>query len=127
MTEPSRDVQRNEFSEMSLERIEEIRNGLRQRTGGLAINQQALFKHSAALPPARRAGVLIAGWGPIMLFPFVPVLYFFEWKLSLLALFLGTFWVGMGRRYAQMAIRRQCLEDSAFLRFALSVGLVSLV
>ena len=127
MAESSKDVQRTEFNEMSLEKIDEIRSGLRQRTGGLAVNQQILFKHAAALPPARRAGVLIAGWGPIVLFPFVAILYFFDWKLALFAIFLGIFWVGMGRKYAQAAILKQCLEDSAFLKFALTVGLVKLV
>lgn len=127
MTESSQDVRKNEFGEMNLEKIEEIRSGLIQRKGGLAVNQQVLFKYAAALPPAKRAGVLIAGWGPIALFPFVPVLYFFDWKLSLFAIFLGIFWVGMGRKFAQATILKQCFEDGAFLKYALAVGLVKLV
>ncbi|HWR98591.1 MAG TPA: hypothetical protein VN317_09250 [Candidatus Methanoperedens sp.] len=114
-------------AETSLEKIEEIRSDLRQRRGGLVVNQDILFKHTAALPPAKRVGVLIAGWGPFVLFPLAPILYFYEWKLALFILFLCIFWVGMGRKYAQAAIRRQCLEDSVFLKFALAVGLVKLV
>lgn len=127
MTELSRDGQQNESSGMSLEKIEEIRNVLRQRKGGVAVNQQVLFKHAAALPPAKRTAVLIAGWGPIALFPFVPVFYFFDWKLSLFALFFGIFWVGMGRKFAQATILKQCSEDSVFLKHALAVGLVRLL
>lgn len=127
MTGPSQDARQSGFNGMSLEKIEEIRSGLRERKGGLAVNQQILFKHASALPPAKRTGVLIAGWGPIALFPFVPVLYFFDWKIALFALFLGIFWIGMGRKYAQAVVRRQCSEDSAFLKYALSVGLVTLV
>ncbi len=127
MTEQSRDTRKNELNDLSLEKIEEIRSGLLQRKGGLAVNQQSLFRHAAALPPARRTGVLIAGWGPIVLFPFVPILYFFEWKLSLFAIFLGIFWVGMGRKYAEAVVRKQCLEDSAFLKNALAAGLVKLL
>lgn len=127
MTEPSQDARRSEFDDVRLEQIEEIRDGLRQRKRGLAINQQILFKHAAALPPAKRAAVMIAGWGPIVLFPLVPALYFVDWKFSLFAIFLGIFWVGMGRKFAQAAILKRCYEDSAFLKFALSVGLVKLV
>jgi hypothetical protein len=97
------------------------------RKGGLVVNQQVLFKHAAALPPAKRAGVLIAGWGPIVIFPFAPILYFYEWKLALFTIFLCIFWVGMGRKFAQAVIRKQCYADSAFLKFALTVGLVKLV
>jgi hypothetical protein len=127
MTGPSRDERENGPNELSPEKIDEIRSSLRLRKGGLAVNQHILFKHAAALPPAKRTGVLIAGWGPIALFPFVPILYFFDWKLSLFAIFFGIFWVGMGRKYAQAAILKQCHEDSSFLKFALTVGLVKLV
>ncbi|MHB8834239.1 MAG: hypothetical protein ACYC9Y_00780 [Candidatus Methylomirabilia bacterium] len=127
MAKSSQDVRKNNYHEMSLEQIEEIRNVLIQRKGGLAVNQQILFKHAAALPPAKRAGVLIAGWGPIVLFPFAPVLYFYEWKLALFTIFLCIFWVGMGRKFAQATILKQSYEDSAFLKFALTAGLVTLV
>lgn len=127
MAELSRSVQQSQFQEMSLEKIEELRSSLRQRRGGLAVNQQVLFQHAAALPPAKRAGVLIAGWGPIALFPFVPILYFFDWRFSLFAIFLGIFWVGMGRKFAQAAILKQCHEDGAFLKYALVAGLVKLL
>ena len=126
MTELTQAERKNEFHEMSLEKIEEIRSGLRQRRGGLAVNQDMLFKHTAALPPATRAGVLIAGWGPFVLFPFAPILYFYEWKLALFTMFLCIFWAGMGRKYAAAAIRRQCYKDSVFLKFALAVDLVKL-
>lgn len=127
MTKPSRDQGSTEFSDMSLEKIEAIRSGLRERKGGLVVNQQVLFKYVAALPPAKRTAVLIAGWGPIAIFPLAPVLYFFEWKLALFTIFLCIFWVGMGRKFAQATILKQCYEDSAFLKFALTVGLVTLV
>lgn len=127
MTKPSRDQQKNEFNEMSLEKFEEIRSRLRERKGGLTVNQQILFKHAAALPPAKRTGVLIAGWGPIVIFPLAPILYFYEWKLALFTIFLCIFWVGMGRKFAQATILKQCYEDSAFLKFALTVGLVKLL
>lgn len=124
MTRLPQDVPGNEPQGMSLEKIEEIRNGLTGRSGRWVVNQDMLFKHAAALPPATRAGVLIAGWGPLALFPLSPVLYFHDWKLSLFVIFLCIFWVGMGRKYAQAAIRRQCIKDDAFLKFALSVGLI---
>jgi len=124
MTELVQTERKNEFHEMSLEKIEEIRSGLRQRRGGWAINQDMLFRHTAALPPATRASVLIAGWGSLALFPLSPVLYFYDWKLSLFVIFLCIFWVGMGRKYAQAAILRQCIKDDAYLESALSVGLV---
>jgi len=126
MTKPSQDQRKNEFREMSLEKIEEIRSRLKERKGGLAVNQQILFKHASALPPAKRTGVLIAGWGPIVIFPFAPILYFYEWKLALFTIFLCIFWVGMGRKFAQATIQKQCYEDSTFLKFALTVGLVKL-
>ena len=127
MAKTSRDLPKSDFNDMSLEKIDEIRENLRLRKGGLAVNQQILFKHTAALPPGKRTGVLIAGWGPIVLFPFAPVLYFYEWKLALFTIFLCIFWVGMGRKFAQMVVLKQCYDDSAFLKFALSVGLVKLV
>ena len=127
MAEPSKDGRKSNYHEMSLEKIEEIRNVLVQRKGGLAVNQQVLFKHAAALPPAKRTAVLIAGWGPIVIFPLAPILYFFEWKLALFTIFLCIFWVGMGRKFAQATILKQCYEDSVFLKFALTVGLVKLV
>lgn len=127
MTKLSRNARKNEIDEMSLEKIDEIRSGLRERKRGLAVNQQMLFRHTAALPPGKRRGVLIAGWGPIALFPVAPVLYFYEWKLALFTIFLCIFWIGMGRKFAQATIRRQCLEDSVFLKFALTSGLVELV
>jgi hypothetical protein len=126
MAEPSQDARKNEFTGMSLEKAEEIRSRLKERKARLVVNQQILFKHAAALPPAQRAGVLIAGWGPIVIFPFAPILYFFEWKLALLTIFLCIFWVGMGRKFAQATIQKQCYEDSTFLKFALTVGLVKL-
>lgn len=127
MTELTRDARNHDFGEMSLDKIEEIRSSLRERKGGLAVNQQVLFKYAAALPPAKRTAVLIAGWGPIVIFPLAPILYFFEWKLALFTIFLCIFWVGMGRKFAQATILKQCYEDSAFLKFALTVGLVKLV
>jgi hypothetical protein len=127
MVEPSKDGRKSNYHEMSLEKIEEIRSNLIQRKGGLVVNQQILFKHAAALPPATRIAVLIAGWGPIVLFPVAPILYFYEWKLALFTIFLCIFWVGMGRKFAQAAILRQCHRDSAFLRHALTVQLVKLV
>lgn len=127
MTKPSQDVRQEGFSEMSLEKIEGIRESLRLRKSGLAVNQQILFKHTAALSPGKRAGVRIAGWGPIAIFPLAPILYFYEWKLALFTIFLCIFWVGMGRKFTQAVILKQCYEDSSFLRFALSVGLVRLV
>ena len=126
MTKSSREVRLNESDEPSLEKIEEIRNRLRERKGRLTVNQQILFKHNAALPPAKRIVVLVAGWGPVVLFPFAPILYFYEWKLALLTIFLCIFWVGMGRKLAQAVILKQCHEDSVFLQFALKVGLVKL-
>jgi len=127
MTKPSRDQRKNEFNEMSLEKIEEIRSRLRERKGRLEVNQQVLFKHVAALPPAKRTAVLIAGWGPIVIFPLAPILYFFEWKLALFTIFLCIFWVGMGRKFAQAVLLKQCHADSVFLKFALTAGLVKLV
>jgi hypothetical protein len=126
MTEASQVTQKNEFGEMSLEKISEIRSRLLERKARLVVNQQILFKHAAALPPAKRTGVLIAGWGPIVIFPVAPIVYFFEWKLALLTIFLCIFWVGMGRKFAQATIQKQCYEDSTFLKFALTVGLVKL-
>ena len=126
MTEQPKDMRKNEYHETSLEKIEEIRSRLNERKARLTVNQQILFKHAAALPPAKRAGVWIAGWGPIVLFPFAPVLYFIEWKLALLTIFLCIFWVGMGRKFAQATILKQCHEDSEYLKFALTVGLVQL-
>lgn len=127
MAKASQDLQQGDSSDSSLEKIEEIRDRLRQRKAGLAVNQQILFKHAAALPPGKRIGVLIAGWGPVVLFPLAPILYFYEWKLALFTIFLCIFWVGMGRKFAQVVILKQCHEDSVFLKFALSVGLVKLV
>jgi len=126
MAEYSKGLRKNEYQEIGLEKIEEIRSRLNERKARLTVNQQILFKHTAALPPAKRAGVWIAGWGPIVLFPFAPVLYFIEWKLALLTIFLCIFWVGMGRKFAQAVVLKQCHEDSAFLKFALTVGLVKL-
>jgi hypothetical protein len=126
MAEPSQDARKNEFTGMSLEKAEEIRSRLKERKARLVVNQQILFKHAAALPPAKRTGVLVAGWGPIVLFPFAPVLYFYEWKLALFTIFLCIFWIGMGRKFAQAVVLKQCHEDSAFLKFALTVGLVKL-
>ena len=127
MAGTSQDALKSEFKEGTLENVEEIRERLRQRKAGLTVNPQVLFRHAAALPPGKRAAVMIAGWGPIVLFPCAPILYFYEWKLALLTLFLGIFWVGMGRKLAQAVILKQCLEDGVFLKFALSVGLVKLV
>jgi hypothetical protein len=127
MTGLPQDDRKNASAEMTPEAIEKIRSGLTQGNQRLAVNQHALFKHAAALPPARRTAVLIAGWGPIVLFPIGPLLYFIDWKLTLLTIFLGIFLAGMGRKYAQAAIRKQCSEDSAFLRYALTVGLVKLL
>lgn len=126
MTERSQGGQTRAFAEMSTEEIEQLREGLTQGTRRLNVNPQALFRHAGTLPPARRAAVLIAGWGPVALFPFVPLLYFLDWRYSLFTLFLGIFWVGMGRKYAQAAIRRQCFTDAAFLKSALASGLVTL-
>ena len=88
------------------------------------VNQQVLFKHAAALPPGKRTGVLIAGWGPVVLFPFVPILYFYDWRYSPSLPFSCIFWAGMGRKFAQAAVLRQCATDGGFLKSALSVGLV---
>ena len=126
MAKTSRNEPKSDVNDMSLEKIDEIRESLRLRKGALEVNQQILFKHTAALPPGKRTGVLIAGWGPIVIFPFAPVLYFYEWKLALFTIFLCIFWVGMGRKYAAAAIRRQCYNDSVFLKFALAAGLVKL-
>ena len=126
MAEHSKGSRKIEYQEIGLEKIEEIRSRLNERKARLTVNQQILFKHTAALPPAKRAGVWIAGWGPIVLFPFAPVLYFIEWKLALLTIFLCIFWVGMGRKFAQATILKQCHADNAFLKFALTVGLVKL-
>jgi len=128
MTEASQDIPGRDGHGMSTAEFEEIRSLLMQRKGELAVNQQILFKHAAALPPARRIGMLIAGWGPIVLFPVAPILYFVaNWKIALFTVFLSLFWVGMGRKYAQAVIRRQCFEDRVFLSHALSVGLVKLI
>jgi hypothetical protein len=127
MKEASQDVATREVREMSPAEFEEIRSLLKQRKADLTVNQQILFKHASDLPPARRTAMFIAGWGPIVIFPFAPILYFIDWKVALFTVFLSIFWVGMGRKYAQAVIRRQCFEDRAFLSQALSVGLVKLI
>lgn len=128
MTETSRDMPNGKIPEMSNDEFEEIRILLKQRKGELAVNQQILFKHAAALPPARTMGMYIAGWGPIILFPVAPLLYFVaNWKIALFTVFLSLFWVGMGRKYAQAVIRRQCFEDRKFLTYALAVDLVKII
>lgn len=53
MAKLSQDAQKNEFNGMSLDKIEEIRSSLRERKGGLAVNQQVLF-NAVALPPGKR-------------------------------------------------------------------------
>lgn len=113
---------------MSLEEIEAIRTTLTERKAGLAVNQQILFKYAAALPTATRIGLYIAGWGPVVLFPVGLMLYFVvNWKVALFTVFLSTFWLGMGRKFAQAVIRRQCFQDKVFLKLALSVELVKLI
>ena len=124
MAKTSRDVPKSDLNELN---FEEIRNNLRERKAALVINQQILFKYAASLPPGKKIAVLIAGWGPVALFPFAPILYFYEWKLALFTIFLCIFWVGMGRKFAEAVIRKQCYEDSAFLKFAMGVKLVKLV
>lgn len=127
MVETSPDMSSGKAHEMSTAEFEEIRSLLMQRKAELAVNQQVLFKHADALPPARKIGMLIAGWGPIVIFPIAPILYFVDWKIALFTIFLSIFWVGMGRKYAQAVIRRQCFEDRVFMSYALSVGLAKLI
>jgi len=128
VTESSQDKPTREGHDMSTEEFLEIRRLLTEGKGELVVNQQILFKHVDALPPARRIGMLIAGWGPIVLFPVAPILYFaVNWKIALFTVFLSIFWVGMGRKYAQAAIRRQCFEDRVFLTHALAAGVVKII
>lgn len=128
MTEASKDITTRESDGMSAAEFAEIRSLLMQGKAELGVNQQILFKHAAALPPVKKMGMYIAGWGPIVLFPVGPMLYFVvNWKVALFTVFLALFWIGMGRKYAQAAIRRQCFEDRTFLTFALAVGLVKII
>lgn len=128
MTEAFMDITTRESGGMSAEEFSEIRNLLMQGKAELGVNQQILFKHAAALPPAKKMGMYIAGWGPIVLFPVGPILYFVvNWKVALFTVFLSLFWVGMGRKYAQAAIRRQCFEDRKFFTHALAVDLVKII
>lgn len=128
MTDTSRDTLNGETHAMSTGEFEEIRQLLMQGKGELVVNQQILFKHADALPTARKIGMYVAGWGPIVLFPVAPLLYFAaNWKIALFTVFLSLFWVGMGRKYAQAVIRRQCFEDRNFLTRALAVDLVKIL
>ncbi len=127
-TETSREMPDGERPGMSIAEFEEIKRILMQGKGELAVNQQILFKHAADLPPARKLGLYLAGWGPIVLLPVAPLLYFVvNWQVALFTVFLAIFWVGMGRKYAQAVLRRQCFEDREFLSFALSVDLVKII
>ena len=99
MTKPSRHQRNNEFNEMSLEKIEELRSGLKERKG----RWRSISKSFSSMPPPclRQRGIRLSiAWvgGRSCSSPSRSWLYFYEWKLALFTIFLCIFWIGMGSK-----------------------------
>jgi len=115
-----------EYHEMSFEEVDKIREKVAFGSIGLLINEGELFlylnqmerKFSSQLRWIQNISII----GFIGTFIFI----FINWKISPLLFAISIIAQIISRNLAKKYIFKQCTEDRVFLKFALSVGLVSL-
>lgn len=116
----------NEYHEMSWDDIRTLQQKIINKKYKVYIQQNQLLLYLNQMNPTYSSRLkLIQNGNIISLIGFV-ILLFINWKLSLIALFLFIVTALINPKKANEYIYKNCVEDIAFLKFALSVELITL-
>jgi len=119
-------IKNNHYHNMSWDEIKSLQNDIVNGKYNLLIKQTQLMLYLNQMNPSyKRKLVLIQNLSILFFIGFI-ILIFFNLLLSLLSFLTFIFLSILNQKEANKLIYKNCIEDYVFLKFALSVELVSL-
>lgn len=114
------------YHEMSFNQIDEIRSTINSGNLKLLINESELFLYLNQMDKRYSSRLKMLQNLSILSFIGIFIFLFINWKLSPVLFFTSIVFHKVSRNKAKQYIFTQCLEDRAFLKFALATQLVKL-